>query len=446
MRWRVLLGAAVLLIASNSAVAKKAKKPSSRRGNATTAAVVAALRDYVVRVVEPSLEAMTRNETQPERLALNPTQCFGTSPGVHLRSWCCVYFSNMAAALIEAHFGSLRPSNAQPYDTQGGSAPPPLPVAFELTAKWLLAHENDPFALGVRAERIRSVAELHAAAKRLPYAALGRYEASVTVAGVPGKLVKCEMGTVHTYLVFRPNTHEAVGAKKLVEVRRNVVQEMPPQQKRANPPTLPCLISLRPRFCFLSWCAQEVIVDVTYKQFVGSVEWMGDRAGELVDAAVAKKAVIEASQFWASSSSAASAASAATVAAASGTSGIDGGLSLLALPQFLVGTDEQVAAALTKEGLRDTMEALVEGLVGRSGGGKGDGGKGAHMAVWPRAAAVAPWPASARPWLDPGQLASMHAARNEVMMRLRDPVGRASFCGRPNQALATEKGRGSVQI
>ena len=79
-------------------------------------------------------------------------------------------------------------------------------------------------------------------------------------------------------------------------------------------------------------------------------------------------------------------------------------------------------------------------------GGKGDGGKGAHMAVWPRAAAVAPWPASARPWLDPGQLASMHAARNEVMMRLRDPVGRASFCGRPNQALATEKGRGSVQI
>jgi len=32
---------------------------------------------------------------------------------------------------------------------------------------------------------------------------LGRYAARVTVAGIDGTLIKCEMGTTHTYLIFR---------------------------------------------------------------------------------------------------------------------------------------------------------------------------------------------------------------------------------------------------
>lgn len=51
--------------------------------------------------------------------------------------------------------------------------------------------------------QVTNIASLHREASRL-VGVLGRYSARLQVAGVPGSLVKCELGTTHTYLVFRP--------------------------------------------------------------------------------------------------------------------------------------------------------------------------------------------------------------------------------------------------
>lgn len=122
---------------------------------AQTIAVTTELRDFVRGIVNPAIIEVQANETTGPF-----TDCFGTTAGRLLRSRCCVYYSNVAGSLIEARFGSLRPPRAQPLDLRAGT-PPPLALTYQLAAKWLLAHANDPLALGVRAERVASVEGFH---------------------------------------------------------------------------------------------------------------------------------------------------------------------------------------------------------------------------------------------------------------------------------------------
>lgn len=124
--------------------------------------------------------------------------CFSTTAGRYLRSRCCVYFSNVAGSLIHSRFGTLRARGGRQVGSDG---PPPLRLTYELMAKWLLSNANDPLAITVGAELVDSIAILHQRARRLP-GPTGLYAADIKVAGVQGKLIKCEMGTVHTYLIF----------------------------------------------------------------------------------------------------------------------------------------------------------------------------------------------------------------------------------------------------
>ena len=122
-----------------------------------TRAVVSELSEFVGSIVEPAILKIQANESRAVSVAAHPTDCFGSVAGRLLRSRCCVYFSNLAGSLIEARFGSLRPSRASPLgflSTDPDPVPPTLEITFELLAKWLLAHDNDPLALGVRAERV----------------------------------------------------------------------------------------------------------------------------------------------------------------------------------------------------------------------------------------------------------------------------------------------------
>ena len=138
-----------------------------------TERVVEELRAFVGQVVEPAILELRRNETGSQE------SCFADAAGRWLRGRCCVYFSNVAGSLIESRYGTLR---ARGNVRVGASAPPPLHVTYELMAKWLLSNANDPLAIGLGAERVASIAGLHASAKGLP-GPTGRYQAQVGLCG-----------------------------------------------------------------------------------------------------------------------------------------------------------------------------------------------------------------------------------------------------------------------
>jgi hypothetical protein len=253
-----LLALALLLVVPSTPLAVA----NSTAKAANTALVAAELRRFVDAYVEPAIASMQGHEAALlDAGHAPPSDCFGGAAGRGLRWRCCIYFSNVMGALLEARFGTLRPARAATLDfdhqdgrsVSGSSRPAtsavPLGLVYELTAKWLLAHLNDPLAIGVRAEQVTSVADIHAQVKlkqkrvhvhrihgylqgqepvfpnngtqgRLscfllfclqaatlgPLQAggpVGRYAARVAVAGIDGTLLKCEAGTTHTFLVFR---------------------------------------------------------------------------------------------------------------------------------------------------------------------------------------------------------------------------------------------------
>jgi len=305
-----------------------------------TDTVASELREFVRNVVDPAIKAIQANETNGPH-----TDCFGTSAGRFLRSRCCVYFSNVAGSLIEARYGSLRPPRSQPLDLSLG-LPPPLDLTYQLTAKWLLAHVNDPLALGVGAERVANVEGFHQQASRL-HGPLGRYSATVTISGVSGTLVKCEMGTTHTYLIFRADDRND---------------------------------------------ALDVVIDVTYRQFLVVTEWMeGGRETELMDAAATAGMFDE-------------------------------------VPEWFVGTDAEVSEVFTLQGLKENMERIVAGAGYESSEHDSVTTTTGHdirnIKLW-----------GARPWLNLDELSNMHHLRNDVMLTLNSPSTRDRHCGLPTQAL-----------
>lgn len=53
---------------------------------------------------------------------------------------------------------------------------------------------------------------------------MGRYNARVTIAGIDGTLIKCEMGTTHTYLVFRADNSVIDEVVSILQMGMSITQ------------------------------------------------------------------------------------------------------------------------------------------------------------------------------------------------------------------------------
>lgn len=126
----------------------------------------------------------------------SPIDCFSTTAGRLLRSRCCVYYSNVAGSLIETKYGQLKPPRSAKIDLTNNELPE-LSMIYQLTSKWLLSNPNDPLAINVQAEKIRSIDQMHSQANTLQ-GPTGKYSAPITVAGVQGRLIK----VINWYIVF----------------------------------------------------------------------------------------------------------------------------------------------------------------------------------------------------------------------------------------------------
>ena len=69
---------------------------------ASSEAVRQELQSFVQEYVEPAIAILRAHET----LRGNDETCFASPGGQHLRYRCCVYFSSLAAAMLEWQFGS----------------------------------------------------------------------------------------------------------------------------------------------------------------------------------------------------------------------------------------------------------------------------------------------------------------------------------------------------
>ena len=187
--------------------------PDGPNATLVTAEAVAGLRVFMQKRVEPAISAVRKREA-----ALSSTEeCFASAAGSSLRYRCCVYYSAMAAAYIESHYGvKTSDSRVTSHREAGISATPARALSpYGALAHWLLTPSpSAEFNAHVLANELIMTAEaddgsydlaaLREAASRLP-APLGRYAARVEVHGILGTLWRCEVSTVHTYLVLEPD-------------------------------------------------------------------------------------------------------------------------------------------------------------------------------------------------------------------------------------------------
>lgn len=181
--------------------------------------IAADLREAVDELIEPALARLRHDERATDE------DCFSSSAGQHLRFRCCVYYSSIAAALLEWRFGDD--------DVLGAShalaVRPPSP--HRALARWLLhpPPHAEPHAIA-RAEALvdavgaagaagadTRIQDVRQAASQLE-GPLGKYATRLSVGGVRGTLWRCEMSTAHTYLVFAPDGGAADGADRDVFV------------------------------------------------------------------------------------------------------------------------------------------------------------------------------------------------------------------------------------
>lgn len=95
---------------------------------ASTAEIVQELHRFVVSTVEPAIAAVQQNE-----LASGSTEtCFATAGGKHLRARCCVYFSTLAAALLQHRYGAVGAAEKPEEDLS-------TRVLYGLMARWFLS-------------------------------------------------------------------------------------------------------------------------------------------------------------------------------------------------------------------------------------------------------------------------------------------------------------------
>ena len=158
--------------------------------------VISAIRNVIDILVEPAIARLRSHEEARG----NNEECFSSAGGQHLRFRCCVYFTTLAAALLEHSFGrsSYHPVTPSPYAHMARWLLPPYgttpPEAQERLQHLLSAAENSGDQYDLR--------DLRAAASALP-GPVGKYSAPIVVSGIQGTLWRCEVTTAHTYLIFQ---------------------------------------------------------------------------------------------------------------------------------------------------------------------------------------------------------------------------------------------------
>ena len=337
----------------------------------TVETVVAELKSFVQSSVEPAMAVLRERERGIGSASSNKETCFGTVAGAYLRYRCCVYYSSLAAALLEQRFGATTQANP--------TAPTASP--YQAMARWLLEPpaDADPVARALAVQlqaESHSVAALHASATRLP-GPLGRYSARLTVLGVPGTLSRCEMGTVHTFLLF-----VADGGR-----------------------------------------IDDVYIDVTFKQFLVLPDWMETRHYEAAerlglfrqfpDACVGTAEELAALMTLSALRTALEAAYAAPSSTSSFVNENEEQGALTRTTRTVVSSVVSSAAAV---GTRDASANVDAGKAGSDG----------DVQVDERADDVPPF-------AQPGALEKMHALRNDGLFALNSPARRRGMCGRPLQ-------------
>jgi len=146
-----------------------------------------------------SLPAPLRfGRSSPLWRARTDCRCFATAAGAYLRYRCCVYYSALAAALLETRYGGTAAASAstQPYAAMARWLLEPHAAAGQPAAALAAQLQSEPLT-----DSSYHLAMLRKAAGLLP-GPLGRYQTRLAVNGVLGTLWRCEVSTVHTYLVF----------------------------------------------------------------------------------------------------------------------------------------------------------------------------------------------------------------------------------------------------
>ena len=143
--------------------------------------IVKELSRFLSNEVEPALAILREHEQQ---LGSAET-CFATAGGEHLRFQCCVYYSTLAAAMLEKRYSSTR---------DGTSSLLSHTSIHGLLASWFLQPPEGAApaavirAAGFVAQAGRqggSLEDLRLAAKQLP-GPLGRYSVTLSILGING--------------------------------------------------------------------------------------------------------------------------------------------------------------------------------------------------------------------------------------------------------------------
>ena len=84
-----------------AAVLRQSVSAASAASDSLHEALVSELRRYVASHIEPAIASLHAHES----LHANAEPCFASAAGHYLRKQCCVYYSTLAAAMLESEYG-----------------------------------------------------------------------------------------------------------------------------------------------------------------------------------------------------------------------------------------------------------------------------------------------------------------------------------------------------
>ena len=211
--------------------------------------LISTLRDVVRELIEPAIASLRASESRHG----SEEDCFRSAAGQHLRFRCCVYFSSLAASLLEWRFGVGvdYPGSKWP-DVEFEHAP----RAYGALARWLLQPPplSAPLAVA-RADAL--IARAHApdpdynlhtlrqAATQLP-GPLGTYVTRLVIDDVRGTLWRCEVSTAHTYLIFAADARFGITEDVLIDVSYKQCMQATLAATAAHMPPYSYLVSCAP--------------------------------------------------------------------------------------------------------------------------------------------------------------------------------------------------------
>lgn len=143
-------------------------------GSATIQQITDELESVILKEIEPDIERYLEWKRQTKEFSIIGPDCLLDAPGRLLRHRCCVVYSNLAAAMLYAKYGSGIAELEEYHATRKNNFhPQELDILLKFWA-------------------INSVQRK------------GIYQAQLTIQNTPIQLSKCEVGDAHTYLLLTP--------------------------------------------------------------------------------------------------------------------------------------------------------------------------------------------------------------------------------------------------